>query len=193
MGAGFSGVPPGSPFGLPSTVSGATPATRLPGRGQGAAEAEPAPAAALASAAPPGALDAHLRSLRNHLGDCYAFGACALGDGSGELWTALRHDAVPGYRTADWLTCATWAELAWQVRCDHEARPVPHGRRLRYRDDLLERLCARFPGWAVVRLADDRLLGRRGHVEAGPVVMAAMGSAIGQASFEAARSACPGA
>lgn len=125
-------------------------------------------------------MDTRLLRLRRDLGHCWAFAACTLGDG--ELWTALRYDAVPGYRPADWIATGTWGDMLWQARREHELRPVPEARRRHHRDDLIERLAARRPGWAIMRLpAGDLLLARRGHVEAGPCPQAAMSSAMGQA------------
>jgi hypothetical protein len=129
----------------------------------------------------------HLRQLRLDYGPCWAFGAC--GGGEGEVWTALRRDATPGCRPADWIVTATWQQMIWLVRQEHAAHPVPFARRLEHRDDLLERLCARRPGWAVIRLPDDCLLGRLGDVEAGPWPGRVMGAQMGQALAEAARAA----
>lgn len=134
-------------------------------------------------------MDARLQQLRAELGASLAFGACTAG--TEECWTALRRDAAPGHRPADWIVAGSWQQMLWLARRELDLRPVPPARRSEYRDDLIERLAARRTGWAIIRLPGDGdiLLARRGHVEAGPCPQVAMSAEMGQAVAGAAAEA----
>lgn len=130
-------------------------------------------------------MDACLQDVRRELGASLAVGAYVAG--AEECWTALRRDAIPGCRAADWIVAGSWQEMLWLARRELDLHPVPADRRAEYRDDLLERLAAKRTGWAVIRLLGDGdlLLARRGHVEAGPCPQVAMSAEMGQAVAEA--------
>ena len=124
---------------------------------------------------PPGPQD-ELAALTFAWGDAYAIAACATG--LTQTWTAVRLD------TAAVFTAGTCAALTSLIRADYTRCPVP--RHQVARDYLLERLRAKYRGWAIV-LADQGVLAVRGTMAVGPLPQRAMDCTLAEITVREGR------
>ncbi|HEX5297693.1 MAG TPA: hypothetical protein VFW50_11955 [Streptosporangiaceae bacterium] len=159
------------------------PDDSLPCDGRESARREGAPDAPSSNAppaAPPGSLPPGLRDELDALvfawGDAYAIAGCV--QGLAQTWTAVRLD------TAAVLTAGGSETLVHLIRADYRACPVP--RRDGLRDYLLERLRARYPGWAIVSV-DQGVLAVRGATAVGPLPQQAMGCELADIAVRESR------